>query len=84
MEAVKRRCCPVCGGKIVVSALYQTSHDYEVTKRGTLSKRFTREGEHSLEVTVAGCRNHCGAYWDADSFYIDENYCFWDEKYIDL
>lgn len=81
-EAVKRKCCPKCGGVIVVSYLYQTSHDYEITRKGKLSKRFTRQDEGSLEVAVAGCRD-CDAYWDADSFYIDADDTFWDCKYVE-
>lgn len=76
----KCTCCPVCGGKIVVSFLYQTSHDYTVTARGRLSKRFVRRGEYDMEVAVASCKS-CDAYWDANSFVVDEFGCFWDDKY---
>lgn len=80
-DGIKRKCCPKCGDTIVVSELYQTSHDYRVTKRGKLSKRFTRDGEHSIECAIASCRN-CGTAWEADDFYI-QNDCFYDLLYED-
>ena len=81
MDAARRKCCPKCGGKIRVSFLYQTSHDYVLTKRGKLSKRFTRDGEHELEVAIATCVA-CDADWDTDDFYVEDG-CFYDWKYSD-
>lgn len=80
-EEVRRKCCPNCGGKIVVSYLYQTSHDYEITKRGKLSKRFTRDGEHSMECAIAACSD-CDVRWGDGDFYIEDG-CFYDMKYAE-
>lgn len=73
--------CPLCGGKIVVSDLYQTSHDFEVRRGGKVSRRYTVTDCGSMEVSVAGCADRCGAYWDADSFYIGADGKFYDQKY---
>lgn len=78
--AMKRKCCPKCGGTIIVSFLYQTSHDYRVTKKGKLSKTFTRPGEGPMEVAIAACEDW-PARWEDGDFYIDEDGTFWDQKY---
>ena len=77
---MKRKCCPKCGGTIIVSFLYQTSHDYKLTKKGKLSNKFTKTGEHSMEVAVANCED-CQACWSADDFFIEEDGTFMDMKY---
>lgn len=79
---MKINCCPKCGGTIVVSYLYQTSHDYVLTKRGKLSKRFTRPGEGALDESIAACRD-CDAYWEVGDFFIDEDDTFDDFKYTE-
>ena len=81
MEGIVRDRCPLCGGKIVVSDLYQTSRDFEVRKGGKVSRRYTVTDCGSMEVSVAGCADRCGAYWDADSFYIGADGKFYDQKY---
>ena len=73
MEGIVRDRCPLCGGKIVVSDLYQTSRDFEVRKGGKVSRRYTVTDCGSMEVSVA--------YWDADSFYIGTDGKFYDQKY---
>lgn len=72
-----RKCCPVCGGTIVVSDLYQYSIDREIGKRGKLKKRYRKIDCGSMEVSIACCKD-CGEYWDADAFYIE------DETFFDL
>ena len=62
MEGIVRDRCPLCGGKIVVSDLYQTSRDFEVRKGGKVSRRYTVTDCGSMEVSVAGCADRCGAY----------------------
>lgn len=54
MEGIVRDRCPLCGGKIVVSDLYQTSRDFEVRKGGKVSRRYTVTDCGSMEVSVAG------------------------------
>lgn len=80
-EPVKRKCCPKCGGTIVVSYLYQTSHDYRITKSGKLSKRFTRDGENSMDCGIAAC-SACDVRWEMGDFYIEDD-CFCDCKYVE-
>lgn len=82
MEEVKRTRCPKCGGTIVVSYLYQTTHDYALTKQGRLSKRFTRQSEMPLDESVACCRD-CNADWGVGDFGIDQDGSFWDFKYME-
>lgn len=60
MEGIVRDRCPLCGGKIVVSDLYQTSHDFEVRRGGKVSRRYTVTDCGSMEVSVAGCADRCG------------------------
>ena len=78
--AMKRKCCPKCGGTIIVSFLYQTSHDYKLTKKGKLSKTFTRSAEGTMDVAIAACES-CPAHWEADEFAIDADGTFIDMKY---
>lgn len=79
---MKINCCPKCGGTIVVSYLYQTSHDYTLTKRGKLSKRFTRSPEGPMDAAIAGCRD-CGTNWEVGDFGIDADGTFDDFKYTE-
>lgn len=76
--------CPKCGGRIVVSHLYQTSHNHTITQKGKLSKGFKRDGEHSMECSIASCifaPDECDVSWNADDFYIDSKDRFHDLKY---
>ena len=85
-EGVLRKTCPLCGGKIVVSSLYQLSYNYTVTKTGKLSKKYSVSSPGPMEVNIAACENapdKCYASWDADEFYLDESNRFMDEKYLD-
>ncbi len=73
------KCCPKCGGTIVISHLYQYSYNQEVGKRGRIKKTRKREDVGSMEVAVAGCKNEmCIVQWDADEFQVI------DDKFIDL
>lgn len=76
----KRKCCPKCGGTIIVSYLYQTSHDYKLTKKGKLSKTFTRSDEGPMDVAIACCER-CPTRWEAGDFSIEADGTFWDYKY---
>lgn len=83
---VKRDCCPVCGGRIVVSELCQYSMEYVVLKKpsGKLSKKCKKVDNGSIECMIAGCENpDCEANWDENEFYIDSDDCFIDEKYVE-
>lgn len=76
-EGVERKACPVCGGTITVSWLYQYSHDYIVNKNGKLSKRYTTVDVGPMEVAIASCKN-CRNYWEESDFQIV------DDRFIDL
>lgn len=74
-----RRKCPLCGGEIEISYLYQYSHDHKLTKSGRISKKYTTRDCGPMEVGIAGCK--CGANWDADEFNITPEGYFVDCKY---
>lgn len=78
-EGIPRSRCPLCGGKIVVSFLYQYSLDHVVGRNGRLRKTFKKAEGGPMEVAVAACSD-CEAYWDADDFDIFDN-VFYDQKY---
>ena len=80
MDGIRRKKCPLCGGDIFVSELYQYSHDYTITKSGKVSRKYKKQDCGSVEVSVAGCE--CGANWDADQFKITAEGYFIDYKYI--
>ena len=85
-DGIIRKVCPLCGGKIVVSDLYQISYNHTVTKSGKLSKKYSVSSPGSMEVSIAACENApdgCKASWDADSFFIDEKDRFVDLQYPD-
>lgn len=77
------KCCPLCGGRIVVSVLQQYSFDYVMLKDGTISKRYKRGVSGSMDACIAACENvcSCGAQWEVDEFEIDSNRRFFDYKY---
>lgn len=83
---VKRDCCPLCGGRIIVSELCQYSMNYVVLKKpsGKLSKKFKKVDNGPIECIVAGCENpNCEAHWEEGEFYIDSWDYFVDEKYVE-
>lgn len=82
-KGILRRRCPLCGGKIVVSDLYQVSYDYTITHAGVISKKHTTSLPMSMDASVAACENapdRCPMTWDTDSFAIDERGRFVDYK----
>lgn len=80
-EGIQRSRCPLCGGRIVVSFLYQYSFDYIVGRKGRLRKTGRRRDGGPMEVAVAGCENEaCDAYWDSDDFFLESG-VFVDCKY---
>ena len=77
----RRTKCPLCGGEIIISALYQISHDYKLTKQGRMSKKYTVTNAGSEEAMIAACASGCGAYWEAGEFDVMEGEYFIDHKY---
>lgn len=80
-ERKLRSRCPLCGGKIVVSFLYQYSLDHVVGRNGRLRKTFKKVEGGPMEVAIAACSD-CEAFWDTDSFDICDG-VFYDRKYIE-
>ena len=78
-EGKRRTKCPLCGGEIGVSDLYQYEYNYRITKRGKISKNGKRRDCGSMEVSVAHCE--CGANWEQGDFEITEEGYFIDYKY---
>lgn len=76
-DGVIRKCCPVCGGRIEVSYLYQYSLDYRLNKDGRLSKRYTKRDGGSMECGLAACLN-CHETWEDNEFDIDS-----DDRFVD-
>lgn len=84
MIGVVRKCCPLCGGRIIVSDLYQVSYDYFITKSGVISRKHKTSRPASIEASIASCENSpdkCRAYWDTDSFFVDMKGRFVDLQY---
>ena len=52
------KCCPLCGGRIVVSNLYQYSLDYTMRKDGKIGKRYKRGEDGAVDVSLASCENY--------------------------
>ena len=78
-NGIERRKCPLCGGEIEVSDLYQYARTFKLTKSGKISKRYTVRDCGSMEATIAGCE--CGAYWEIGDFDINSAGRFEDYKY---
>jgi len=79
IHETRRVSCPLCGGEIVVSRLFQYSHDYKINKSGQLSKAYTVSNIGPEDTAIAGCA--CGASWDCDEFRITSDGYFIDCKY---
>ena len=46
------KCCPLCGGRIVVSNLYQYSLDYTMRKDGKIGKRYKRGDDGAVDALL--------------------------------
>lgn len=77
------KCCPLCGGRIVVSNLYQHSLDYTMRKDGKIGKRHKRGDDGPMDVSLASCENYkiCDARWEAEEFFVGPDGTFYDYKY---
>ena len=81
-DGVIRKCCPVCGGRIEVSYLYQYSMDYRLNKDGRLSRRYRVSGGGPMECGIACCLD-CHETWEDNQFTIDGEDRFVDYKWED-
>lgn len=50
------KCCPLCGGRIVVSVLYQCSLDYVMRQDGTIGNRCKRGKSGPMDASIAPVR----------------------------
>ena len=48
--------CPYCSGELVVSIFYSLSHDYRITKKGVISRRYSVSDLGSMDCITAFCR----------------------------
>lgn len=78
-RGTERRKCPLCGGEIIVTEIYQYSHDHKITKSGRISQKYIKRDCGSMDATIAGCE--CGANWEVGDFYITPEGRFVDYKY---
>ena len=67
------KCCPLCGGRIVVSNLYQYSLEYTMRKDGKIGKRYKRGDNYKT----------CDARWEEEEFFVEPDGTFHDYKYIE-
>ena len=79
-----RKKCPLCGGNIIVSELFQLSQNHKLTKSGKLSKRYTQTDAMPEDISLASCSSNCGASWEVDDFTITPEGYFLDLKYVKL
>ena len=81
-DTIRKR-CPRCGGKIIVSELYQYSIDQVVGRSGRLLKKRRKVDGGPSECIVASCENavNCDTCWGVFDFYIDEDGYFHDKQY---
>ena len=81
---VCRNTCPHCGGKIIVSVLYQRSYNYTVGKSCKLLKHYKISADYPMECAIAACEHFpdsCDVGWEVGDFGIDRNGKFIDFKY---
>lgn len=79
-DGIIRRSCPLCGGRLIVSSLQQSSKDFFIKKNGRISKKYTLSDSGPMEVEIAACES-CEARWEADEFMLDSAGRFIDYKY---
>ena len=77
------KCCPLCGGRIVVSVLYQCSLDYVMRQDGTIGNRCKRGKSGPMDASIAACENYraCDARREVDDFCVDSDRRFLYYKY---
>ena len=64
--------CPECGGRLKLSEFYTFSRDYDITKKGRMSKRYTKGEAGPIDCITAYCAD-CNAVWDASKVCIESD-----------
>ena len=82
-HGVAIKCCPLCGGRIVVSDLCQYSLDRVMRQDGKIGIRHKRGSSGSMDVSIASCENYktCNARWESEEFFVAPDGTFFDYKY---
>lgn len=62
--------CPYCGGRLIAHEFHSLSHDYKVTTKGRLSKRYTLSNRGSIGAWNVSC-SKCETVWEDDEIVID-------------
>lgn len=81
---VCRNACPHCGGKIIVSVLYQRTYVHPVGRSCKVLKRYTASSDGPMDCALASCEHFpesCDVCWEVGDFGIDQNGKFIDFKY---
>lgn len=66
MEKILHK-CPICGGKLIYSALYQYALNYGIKSNGTLTKSRKKEDIGPMECGFIYCANEdCDFTTDCD------------------
>lgn len=82
-SGIFRTCCPRCGGKILISELCQYTREYSIKLDGTISNRYKKHDNGSMDCMIASCENEkCDIMWEDGEFFITDNR-FEDFKYED-
>lgn len=69
---VKVNRCPNCGGAIILSEFYTYTLDFRITKKGTISKRYTKSTVGPIDCMTAYC-DGCQSSWDATQVCVENN-----------
>ena len=69
-------CCPICGGKLLVSEHYTFSVDHTITRKGTLSKRTKKGVPGFMDCVTAFCLD-CGHPFDGDDVTVECDDTVW-------
>lgn len=66
------RCCPVCGGRLLISEFCTLSRDYRIKRDGKISKKYTVTRADSIDCINASC-DDCGEVWDASEVCLEND-----------
>ena len=64
--------CPKCGGALILRDHYTYSLDFRITKKGVLSKTFTKGEPGAIDCMTAFCCK-CNSCWDAEHVVVEND-----------